>query len=70
MEKGGEQVQQASTNHANVELEQQIGGFRVISFDAKNQPISSVIKRTISVREIWGLIPGPVKSAQCGQRLA
>ena len=27
-------------------------------------------KRTLSVREVWGSIPGPVKSAQCRQRLA
>ena len=31
---------------------------------------SSVAKRTLSVREVWGSIPGPVKSAQCRQRLA
>ena len=35
-----------------------------------NQPISSVAKRTLSVREVLGSIPGPVKSAQCRQRLA
>ena len=32
--------------------------------------VSSVAKRTLSVREAWGSIPGPVKSAQCRQRLA
>ena len=32
--------------------------------------VSSVAKRTLSVREVWGLIPGPVKSTQCRQRLA
>ena len=32
--------------------------------------VSSVAKRTISVREVWGSIPGPVKSTQCRQRLA
>ena len=32
--------------------------------------VSSVVKRTLSVREVWGSIPGPVKSAQCRQRLA
>ena len=32
--------------------------------------VSSVAKRTLSVREVWGSIPGPVKSAQCRQRLA
>ena len=35
-----------------------------------NQYVSSVAKRTLSVREVWGSIPGPVKSAQCRQRLA
>ena len=35
-----------------------------------NRPVSSVAKRTLSVREVWGSIPGPVKSAQCRQRLA
>ena len=32
--------------------------------------VSSVAKRTLSVREVRGSIPGPVKSAQCRQRLA
>ena len=32
--------------------------------------VSSVAKRRLSVREVWGSIPGPVKSAQCRQRLA
>ena len=32
--------------------------------------VSSAAKRTLSVREVWGSIPGPVKSAQCRQRLA
>ena len=32
--------------------------------------VSSVAKRTLSVREVWGSIPWPVKSAQCRQRLA
>ena len=32
--------------------------------------VSSVAKRTLSVREVWGSIPGPVKSAQHRQRLA
>ena len=32
--------------------------------------VSSVAKRTRSVRKVWGLIPGPVKSTQCRQRLA
>ena len=32
--------------------------------------VSSVAKRTLSVREVWGSIPGLVKSAQCRQRLA
>ena len=33
-------------------------------------PVSSVAKRTLSVREVWGLIPGPVTSAYYRQRLA
>ena len=32
--------------------------------------VRSVAKRALSVREVWGSIPGPVKSAQCRQRLA
>ena len=32
--------------------------------------VSSVAKRTLPVREVWGSIPGPVKSSQCRQRLA
>ena len=32
--------------------------------------VSSVVKSMLSVREVWGLIPGPVKLAQCRQRLA
>ena len=32
--------------------------------------VSSVAKRTLTVREVWGSIPGPVKSTQCRQRLA
>ena len=37
----------------------------------KHEPaVSSVAKRTLSVREVWGSIPGPVKSTQCRQRLA
>ena len=32
--------------------------------------VSSVVKRTLSVREVWGSIPRPVKSTQCRQRLA
>ena len=35
-----------------------------------NRPVSSVAKRTLSVREVWGSIPRPVKSAQSRQRLA
>ena len=33
------------------------------------RPVSSVAKRTLSVREVWASIPGPVKSSQCHQRL-
>ena len=32
--------------------------------------VSLVVEHTISVQEIWGSIPSPVKSAQCRQRLA
>ena len=32
--------------------------------------VSSVAKRTLSVREVWGSISGSVKSTQCRQRLA
>ena len=32
--------------------------------------VSSVAKRTLSVREVLGSIPRPVKSTQCRQRLA
>ena len=39
-----------------------------IAFD--EPAVSSVAKRTLSVREVLGSIPGPVKSAQCRQRLA
>ena len=31
---------------------------------------SAVVKRTLSIREVRGSIPGPVKSAQCRQWLA
>ena len=34
------------------------------------RPVSSVAKRALSVQEVWGLNPGPVKSAQCRPRLA
>ena len=41
------------------------------SIKATSSPaVSSVAKRTLSVREVWGSIPGPVKSSQCRQRLA
>ena len=36
---------------------------------ARNRPVSSVVKRTLSVREDLDSIPGSVKSAQCRQRL-
>ena len=32
--------------------------------------VSSIAKRTLSVREVWGSITGPVKSTQRRQRLA
>ena len=32
--------------------------------------VSSVAKRSLSVREVWGSISGPVKSTQCRQGLA
>ena len=38
---------------------------------SQSQPaVSSVAKRTLSVREVWGSIPGLVKSTQCRRRLA
>ena len=30
----------------------------------KNRPVCSVVKRMLSVREVWGSITGPVKSTQ------
>ena len=30
-----------------------------------HQPVSSVVKHMLSVREVWGLIPRLVKSATC-----
>ena len=33
-------------------------------------PISSVAKPILSVREVWGSIPGPIRSSQSRQRLA
>ena len=35
-----------------------------------NRPVSSIITHTLSVQEVWGSIPGSVKSAQCRQQLA
>ena len=43
--------------------------FNIAIFNIK-PAVSSVAKRTLSVRELWGSIAGPVKSAQCRQRLA
>ena len=37
---------------------------------ALHRPVSSVAKRTLSVREVWASIPGTIKSAQCRLRLA
>ena len=28
----------------------------------EDRPVTSVVKHTLSVREVWGSIPGPVKS--------
>ena len=39
-------------------------------FFTHTNEVSSVAKCTLSVREVWGSIPGPVKSTQCRQRLA
>ena len=33
-------------------------------------PISSVAKPVLSVREVWGSIPGPIKLSESCQRLA
>ena len=38
--------------------------------DRTLKAVSSVAKRPLSVREVWGSISGPVKSTQCRQRLA
>ena len=35
-----------------------------------NQPVNSVVKQTLSMREVWGLITGPFKLVSCRQRLA
>ena len=37
---------------------------------ALHWPVSSVAKRTLWVWEVWALIPGPIKLAQCHQWLA
>ena len=42
----------------------------IIIFDSENRQVSSVAKRTLSVKEVWGSIPEPVNSTQCRQRLA
>ena len=34
------------------------------------RPLSSVAKRTLSVRDVWGSIPGLIKSSQCRQELS
>ena len=37
--------------------------FHILLKTEKGEPaVSSVAKRTLSVREVWGSIPGPVKS--------
>ena len=43
--------------------------YKITRNSTVNRPASSVAKRTLSVREVWGLIPGSVKSTQCRQRL-
>ena len=35
-----------------------------------NRPVSLVVKQTLSVREVWGSMSGPLKSAQCRRRLS
>ena len=41
---------------------------KVRYFDVENVPaVSSVVQRTLTVREVSGSIPGPVKSTQCRQ---
>ena len=44
---------------------------RIYSYLVRYKPaVSSVAKRTLSVREVWVSIPRPVKSTQCRQGLA
>ena len=49
-------------------------GYEVTTFIQKMRhrapAVSSVAKRTLSVREVWGSVPGLVKSTQCRLRLA
>ena len=44
--------------------------FILIVFVCTHQPVSSVVKHTLYVGEVWGSISEPVKSAQCRQRFA
>ena len=41
---------------------------RLLCIFHKNRPVSPVVKHTLSVREVWSSITGPVKSAQCRHR--
>ena len=47
------------------------GSTKKIGLDRNEKPaVSSVVKCTLLVREVWGSIPRPIKSTQCRQRLA
>ena len=50
--------------------EKKIYMYNLYNYVQAEPAVSSVAKRTLSVREVWGSIPGPVKSTQCRQRLA
>ena len=43
---------------------------KIINKSTWKPAVSSVAKRRLSEREVWGSILGPVKSAQCRRRLA
>ena len=54
-------VENKSGDPANYE---QAWSLEVIAWKAREKPaVSSVAKRTLSVREVWDSIPGPVKSS-------
>ena len=60
------------SRHEIIKIATSIGTYKnyTIYATSKKPAVSSVAKRTLSVQEVWGSIPGPVKSTQCRQRLA